>query len=120
MRGGESVALPDKKVAPGTRVVRYRCSLPGLAGFTDVASPGTINCASNWLQIFWAAEREGFEPSIPFGIHDFQSCTFGLSVISPERVEEREGFEPPIPLRVLLISNQVHSTALPSLRGVRA
>src|SRR4029079_16685323 len=32
----------EKKVAPGTRFVRYRCSLPGLAGFTDAASPGTI------------------------------------------------------------------------------
>src|SRR5262245_33779851 len=34
---------PKRKVAPGTRVVCYRCSLPGLAGFTDLASPGTIN-----------------------------------------------------------------------------
>ena len=31
------------------------------------------------------AEREGFEPSVPilFGTHDFQSCPFGLSGISP-------------------------------------
>jgi hypothetical protein len=29
---------------------------------------------------------------------------------------EREGFEPPIPVKVCLISSQVHSTALPSLR----
>src|SRR5688572_23796044 len=30
------------------------------------------------------AERVGFEPTVPFrGTHDFQSCTFGLSVISP-------------------------------------
>ena len=33
-----------KKKVPDTRYVRYRCSLPGLAGFTDVASPGTTNC----------------------------------------------------------------------------
>ena len=33
-----------KKKAPSTRSVRYRCSLPGLAGFTDVASLGTIKC----------------------------------------------------------------------------
>ncbi len=30
---------------------------------------------------------------------------------------EREGFEPPIPVKVCLISSQVHSTALPSLRA---
>jgi hypothetical protein len=30
------------------------------------------------------AEREGFEPSVPCGTHDFQSCTFGLSVTSPQ------------------------------------
>jgi hypothetical protein len=23
------------------------------------------------------AEREGFEPSVPLGTHDFQSCPFG-------------------------------------------
>jgi hypothetical protein len=28
-------------------------------------------------------EREGFEPSVPFGTHDFQSCPFGHSGISP-------------------------------------
>src|SRR5688572_9275979 len=38
----EDIRRPEKKVAPGTRFVRYRCSLPGLAGFTDSASPGTI------------------------------------------------------------------------------
>jgi hypothetical protein len=32
----------SKKVAPGTHSFRYRCSLPGLAGFTVFASPGTI------------------------------------------------------------------------------
>ncbi len=50
-----------------------------------------------------SAEREGFEPSVPCGTHDFQSCTFGLSVISPgeinkeqgpKRPAERVGFEP--------------------------
>ena len=79
----------QKKVAPGTRFVRYRCSLPGLAGFTDFASPGTISpkkmkpsFSPRDLRSF--AEREGFEPSVPCGTHDFQSCTFGLSVTSPD------------------------------------
>src|SRR6185312_2378326 len=35
-------SLASKKVAPGTHYYRYRCSLPGLAGFTAFASPGTI------------------------------------------------------------------------------
>ena len=29
------------------------------------------------------AEREGFEPPVPFGTHDFQSCTFNRSVTAP-------------------------------------
>ena len=30
------------------------------------------------------AEREGFEPSVPFwGTHDFQSCAFNRSATSP-------------------------------------
>ena len=35
---------------------------------------------------FWflnLAEREGFEPSIPCGIHTFQACSFGHSDTSP-------------------------------------
>ena len=31
------------------------------------------------------AEREGFEPSVPFwGTHDFQSCAFNRSATSPK------------------------------------
>ena len=31
----------------------------------------------DWV-VFYLAEKEGFEPSIPFwGIHDFQSCALG-------------------------------------------
>jgi hypothetical protein len=34
---------------------------------------------------WFVAEREGFEPSVPIlvGTHDFQSCPFGRSGISP-------------------------------------
>ena len=36
----------------------------------------------------YLAEREGFEPSVPDkGTHDFQSCTIGHSVTSPEKIE---------------------------------
>ena len=56
--------------------------------------------------------------------HDFQSCTFGLSVTSPIQVvtvcrlssvrgklAERVGFEPTVPLRAHLISNQAPSAS---------
>ena len=34
--------------------------------------------------LFQMAERVGFEPTVPLrGTHDFQSCSFGLSDISP-------------------------------------
>src|ERR1700691_5837482 len=43
--------------------------------------------------------------------------TFGTD--SKGNMAKREGFEPPIPVKVCLISSQVHSTALPSLRIFR-
>ena len=69
--------------------------------------------------------------------HDFQSCTFGHSVTSPEpqtgpsggrlrgcllsvrgrHPAEREGFEPSVPSLVHLISNQAPSATRTSLRG---
>src|SRR5687767_10917343 len=40
----------SKKVAPGTRLSRYRCFLPDLAGFTVSASPGTIKLGhASWV-----------------------------------------------------------------------
>ena len=90
-------------MAPGTRYFRYRCFLPDLAGFTAVASPGTIKshavvgAAAGPRRL--AAEGEGFEPSVPFSTHAFQACTFGHSVIPPEsggHSAEEEGFEPPV------------------------
>jgi hypothetical protein len=42
------------------------------------------------------AEREGFEPSVYYYTHDFQSCTFDHSVTSPKRMAERVGFEPTV------------------------
>ena len=39
------------------------------------------------------ADREGFEPSIPFrGIHDFQSCALGHSAIYPYSVTSHDNF----------------------------
>jgi hypothetical protein len=33
------------------------------------------------------AERQGFEPWIPCGIHAFQACAFSHSAISPARMQ---------------------------------
>ena len=42
------------------------------------------NAACGRLHWIFLAEREGFEPSIPFrGIHTFQACSFNHSDISP-------------------------------------
>ena len=51
------------------------------------------------------AEREGFEPSVPCGTHDFQSCPFGHSGISP-KVEPAQVAPIPLPLPLPLpVSN---------------
>ncbi len=48
-----------------------------------------------------AEERVGFEPTVRCRTHDFQSCPFGLSGISPGSMsmkwEERVGVEPTLP-----------------------
>ena len=81
------------------------------------------------------AEREGFEPSVPFGYIRFpvvhlrplghlskgarstralSQCLARIlaSLRSLTAVAEREGFEPPIPSRVYLISSQAPSASL--------
>src|SRR5262249_57067056 len=80
----------------------------GLAGFTDLASPGTITCSS-------CGER-GIRTPDTFRYTRFPVVHLRpLGHLSREPLAEREGFEPPVPLQVRLISNQVHSTTLPSL-----
>jgi hypothetical protein len=44
--------------------VRYRCSLPGLAGFTSPRYPDPVTATAKQL-----AERQGFEPWVPLRIH---------------------------------------------------
>ena len=126
---------------------RYRCFLPDLAGFAATTvtrtRPSTTTSSSRWYLDpttssilaraagdsrrehragIDMAEREGFEPSVACATHDFQSCTFGHSVTSPDHVDplralpstlpglprqggewvhetdmaERGGFEPPV------------------------
>ena len=75
---------------PRTRLPRYRCFLPDLAGsrLHPCASPHYPRAAARGerpasTKARSVAEREGFEPSAGCPAHDFQSCTFGHSVISP-------------------------------------
>jgi hypothetical protein len=82
------------------------------------------------------AEREGFEPSVPFRIHMIsnhapsaaRSPLLGLpmhdtmlvtqtKIESPSGSAERVGVEPTVPLRIHLISNQAPSATRSSLRG---
>jgi hypothetical protein len=73
-----------------------------------------------------AAEREGFEPSVPFwGTYDFQSYTFGLSVTSPGAGPtraigaERVGFEPTVSCPTLDFESSAfgRSATSPELMG---
>jgi hypothetical protein len=60
---------------------------------------------TNFLRFYWGLKG--------FGV------TVGLYWTTLDQLlAEREGFEPPIPVKVCLISSQVHSTALPSLRAL--
>jgi hypothetical protein len=58
----------------------------------------------------------GVEPTLPCGKHDFQSCAFGHSAISPVIGLRREWESNPRYLAVNLISNQAPSATRPSLR----
>ena len=65
-------------------------------GLTPARSPGSAGPRSN------GGERGIRTPGTFYRTHDFQSCTFSLSVISPrnrivagKEMAEREGFEPP-------------------------
>jgi hypothetical protein len=108
---------------------RYRCSLPGLAEFTG----------RRWQD--HKAERKGFEPPVPFGTHDFQSCTFDHSVTSPggvrlpcslgsrhrqgallflnlssKNLAESKGFEPLVPVGTLDFESSTFDRSVSSPR----
>ena len=86
-----------RKAAPGTRLRRYRCSLPGLAGFTALASPGTKNAR-------WSGQRRERDSNPRYlSVHTISnrapSATRSpLHERSPSRIDvaEGEGFEPPV------------------------
>jgi hypothetical protein len=39
-------------------------------------------------RLFWLADGEGFEPSVPFGTHAFQACPIDRSGTHPKRAYE--------------------------------
>ncbi len=43
----------------------------------------SVNCGGATAFANAVAEREGFEPSIPCGMHAFQACALGLYATSP-------------------------------------
>ena len=70
----------------------YRCSLPGLAGFTRPQCTGLgprkpdqshIHGCNSTPSNCIVAERVGFEPTVRCRTHAFQACTLSHSVISP-------------------------------------
>ena len=38
--------------------------------------------------LVWVADREGFEPSLPYGKHAFQACAIDHSAICPDINED--------------------------------
>ena len=125
----------------------YRCSLPGLAGFTAPSPWGpVITLPRGGARALRMAERKGFEPLVRCRTHDFQSCTFVHSVTSPihpqranledrihlegcferskwslatPRMAERVGFEPTVALTTFDFESNafVHSATSPKVLG---
>ncbi len=85
---------------PGTRIIRYRCSLPGLAEFTNYRRGGTdratidfdegteptVHFSRQWLDRRVRTGGEGGIRTRDTGIsriHTFQACSFNHSDTSP-------------------------------------
>src|SRR5262249_12970267 len=99
--------------APGTRSAHYRCSLPGLAGFTSIASPRAINITGTWRRVRDSNPRYLSIHTISNRAPSTTRST--LQVFQPS--EERVGFEPTVGLPLRLLSRQVPSTTRSSLRA---
>ena len=91
----------------------YRCSLPGLADSRGRSAQG--------LGPSMVAERVGFEPTVGgHPTHDFQSCAFDHSAISPQTdaplgfLAERGGFEPPVEVYPLQQISNLPCSATPA------
>ena len=121
----EPLTERNRQLRTGCRALHtpycYRCSLPGLAGFTVVRRSVGVTLRMGCIR---EAERVGFEPTLRFRKHAFQACAFNHSATSPGGrlrghvagdvavgepaapagwldlqvggTAEREGFEPPV------------------------
>ena len=93
---------PELKVAPPHAGDRYRCSLPGLAGFTGQRWQDHRGCPKTNTQVARRLPRA--HPYNEGGVAD---------------LAERKGFEPPVPSRAHTISSRAPSTARSPLQGER-
>src|SRR5262245_24621148 len=68
------------------------------------------------------AEREGFEPSVPFwSTHALQACTFDHSVISPKSEPEKRTARPdPLWDRLTQAASEARAEARPSRAARRS
>ena len=82
--GKETEGTPGESGAHATH--RYRCFLPDLAGFAGsrCPEPGAPSVRSRVLALAYGGERGIRTPeALLRHLHDFQSCSFGRSDISP-------------------------------------
>src|SRR6185503_8817845 len=77
-----SVGEPNSRRERAKRWLRAPAPPTTVAPFRAWRGSSTLRRPEpkNWVE---AAEREGFEPSVPFDTHDFQSCPIGHSGTSP-------------------------------------
>src|SRR5690349_19248416 len=116
---------PDPGLSRNTRCHCYRCSVPGLAGFTRLALCGARDLITKTLM----AERVGFEPTERFPVHSISSAassttpaplrsaeyrsnrsyrTYIYRTLSDDLMAERVGFEPTVAVKPLRFSRPVH------------
>src|SRR5437016_4753577 len=70
---------------------------PGVAGYGGTSSTAADPRTGHALTRAFAAERVGFEPTVSFPTHDFQSCRFGRSRTPPGASEAIVGTGPVAP-----------------------
>ena len=102
-----------------------RCFLPDLTGFTGRrrAGPGYLllkAVGSTPDPFLYLAERAGFEPAVHLWgrTHDFQSCSFSRSDISPYSPDEKRGHYREAPGGCQGIKNRTDFSCFFKLTGI--
>jgi hypothetical protein len=112
-----SIPIEMRRKLPGEHVESFRqrdvetAALPIRSGLREWVDEGAVEtltpqfqiaqlAGGDWLQSLiyndlsrFMAERQGFEPWIPCGIHAFQACAFSHSAISP-RINDLRAISP--------------------------